>query len=539
MKSHLFLLFGLLPMFLTVQPHAKSSAGDPGKHPLHYEEKRKLMPDDTLGVYLFDDFSGKLPGQWLGDLTSFALVDQRLKLTGQAAPPAFLFIATNRLQNTLWEVGVTVRGILTAANYVRFYLASTGSSPHEPQQGYHLQIDGTNQSHAYSLWRQNGRTRSLILRSRRIPNQGNDFRARVRVTCSVDGEWQIFTDEDGHGPFEVISDPHGFSTVKDVSYATANYAGYAINFSPTRWADFQLDYFLIKPLNPALDSAIPAPIQSGDILINEILSNPNPAGVDFVELYNHSDKTVDLQQLYIASVNSNGVVGSQRKISDRSIGMHPHEYKVLTTSPSIVKQHYPDSDTSTFVEMPAFPNFNNETGGVVLYGSNLTIDSLFYTPEMRAPFLVTPKGISLERQHFSTPTNLPGNFRSAATAAGGATPGYQNSQSQVEAEQHGFFLKSRIFSPDNDGFEDELEITYLLQQSGFMANIAIYNASGHLVKKLQRNQSLATHGRISWNGLSDSGQRLPVGIYVAAIEIYHPQGATKIYRLSFVLAARL
>ena len=280
-------------------------------------------------------------------------------------------------------------------------------------------------------------------------------------------------------------------------------------------------------------------IEPGDIIVNEILSNPKSDGVDFVELYNHSGKTIDLQHLSIASVNSNGVAGSRRKISERSILIYPNEYKVLTSSPSIIQQHYPHGDPATFVAMRTLPNFNNETGGVVVYGNGIPIDSLFYTSEMQSPFLVAPKGISLERQHFSMPTNLPGNFRSAATATGGATPGRQNSQAPVEAGRYGFFLTSRTFSPDNDGFEDELEIMYFLHQNGSMANIDIYNTSGYLVKKLQRNQSLATQGRITWDGLSDAGQRLPIGIYVAVVETYHPEGPTKIYRLSFVLAARL
>lgn len=539
MKSNLLLLFGLLPIFLYIQSLAKPSPGDPVKHSVYKQEKPKLIPDDTLGTYFFDDFSAELSSQWFGHIASFALSDQRLKLTMQAVPPVFLSMATNRLLNTLWEAGVQVQGALTATNYVRFYLASTTRSLNDPQQGYHLQIDGTHEAHVYSLWRQNGHTRALILQSRPIPNQGNDFRARVRVTCTAEGEWQILADENDHGTFEAVSDPQGISTVKDITYTSTEYAGYAVNFSPARRADFQLDYFLIKPFDPEQDSVSPHSIQPGDILINEILSNPKPEGVDFVEIYNYSDKTIDLQQLYIGSANSNGIVGSPRKVSERSIPMRPNEYKVLTTNPTLVQQHYPGSDARAFVEMPGLPNFNNETGGVVLYGNNLTIDSLYYTSQMQTPLLVNQKGISLERQHFSMPTNVPGNFRSAATAIGGATPGYQNSQSPVEAEQYGFLLKSRTFSPDNDGFEDELEITYLLQQNGFMANIDIYNANGYLVKKLQRNQSLATQGRITWDGLSDAGQRLPIGIYIAVVETYHPEGATKIYRLSFVLAGRL
>ena len=539
MKSYLFLFFGWLPMLLAIQPPVKPLSGNPVKPSTPAQEKFKLMPDDTLGVLFFDDFSEKLSSQWAGDLASFTLVDQRLTLTTQAAPPVFLSTATNRMLNTCWEAGIQVQGALTATNYVRLYLASTTHSLHDPKQGYHLQIDGKQQTHIYSLWRQNGRTRSLILQSRPFPNQGNAFRARVRVTCSPTGNWQILADENDRGKFEVVTDPNGIPTVKDITYTAAAYAGYAINFSPARWADFQLDYFLIKPLDPTSDGATTQTIQPGDILINEILSNPKPDGVDFVELYNYSNKTIDLQQLHIASVNSKGLVGSRRKVSERSVPMPPNDYKVLTTDPTLLQRHYPNGAASTFVEMPALPNFNNETGGVVIYSNNLTLDSLFYTPEMQAPFIVTPKGISLERQYFSTPTNQPGNFRSAATVGGGATPGYPNSQSKSAAEQYGFFLNSKTFSPDNDGFEDELEISYFLPDPGFMVNIEIYDTGGQLVKKLQRNQSLGTQGYITWDGLSDSGQHLPIGIYIAAIEIYHPQGETKMYRLSFVLAAKL
>ncbi len=280
-------------------------------------------------------------------------------------------------------------------------------------------------------------------------------------------------------------------------------------------------------------------IQPDDLLITEILSNPKPNGVDFLELYNHSTKSIDLQGVYLAAVNANGAVGSRRKVANRPTIIHPNEYRVLTTNPVIVKAHYPLSATQAFIEMPTLPNFNNETGGVVLYAAGMTIDSLFFTPAMWSPFIADHKGISLERQRLSAPTNMPGNFRSAATAVGGATPGYANSQSLVETAPYGFFLASRTFSPDQDGFEDELTIAYHLPESDWMANIEIYNDSGRLVRKLHRNQRMATEGTVTWDGLSDAQQPLPIGIYIAMIEIYHPKGLKKQYRLGFVLAARL
>src|SRR5690606_17158201 len=101
------------------------------------------------------------------------------------------------------------------------------------------------------------------------------------------------------------------------------------------------------------------------------------------------------------------------------------------------------------------------------------------------------------------------------------------------------FLTSKTFSPDGDGYEDRLEINYRLPEGGFMANIDIYTDHGRLVKKLLRNQSLASQGTIYWDGLSDANARLPIGMYVAVIEVYNANGVRKIFRKSFVLAARL
>ena len=496
------------------------------------------MPDDTTGASFFDDFPGDLSDQWLGDIASFRVVGNRLGPVEQASAPISIAIPSPRLRNTVWEAGIQVAGAFNTSNYVTLYIAATNSSLRDPQNGYHLQIDGVDDNHVYRLWRQNGRMRTVIFESGPIANRENRFRARIRVTCTDTGRWQVLADEYDRGSFAAVASKDGHETFVDDTYVTGGYSGYLVSFSPTRRNDFKLDYLLIKPLDPTAPNG-PDVLRPGDILINEILSNPKPDGVDFVELYNYSSNAVNLSQLDIAPISTNGVAGPRRKITDRPMFLHPNEYKVLTTKPAIVGQHYPKSDTGTFIEMPTLPNFNNETGGVVLYRDSLVIDSLFYTSAMQSPFIMEHKGVSLERQYFSEPANAPGNFQSAAVSIGGATPGYQNSRRPADADAaEGVFLASKTFSPDHDGFEDQLEINYRFGKSGFMANIDIYTDQGQLARRLQRNQSMATQGTISWDGLSDTHQRLPIGIYIAVIEIYHADGARKIYRKSFVLAAK-
>ena len=44
------------------------------------------------------------------------------------------------------------------------------------------------------------------------------------------------------------------------------------------------------------------PIEKGDIVLNEILFNPLTGGADYIELYNQSDKLLDLSTMYVGEV---------------------------------------------------------------------------------------------------------------------------------------------------------------------------------------------------------------------------------------------
>ncbi len=53
---------------------------------------------------------------------------------------------------------------------------------------------------------------------------------------------------------------------------------------------------------------------SMDLVINEILYNPKPNGVDYVELYNRSKKIIDLSHAYIAN-RSSGTISNIQQVS--------------------------------------------------------------------------------------------------------------------------------------------------------------------------------------------------------------------------------
>lgn len=525
MKNSICMLCGLLPLFLDVKSHHETVSS------------LRLVPDDTTGALFFDNFSGGLQSGWQGDTTAFEITTDGLLPGRQASPPAYISVASDRTYNTVWEAGIQLDGHLSASNYMRLYLVANSPALTGHHYGYHLQLDGANGKHVYTLWEQNGSTRKSVFQSDSVHNDGSGFRARVRVTRGVHGQWQIFADESGRGAFNTV--PGRWRETDDDKYVTQAYAGYFVNFTPGRRADHRLDYLLIKALDQAADSVTYDKLIPQDLLINEVLSYPKPGGTDFVEIYNFSDKIIDLRRVSIARVNALGAPGSKRPVVDRPAFIAPGEYKVLTRRATTIMQHYPNSRANTFIEVPGLPDFNNETGGVVLYGDSTTIDSLFYNPSMHSPLISVHQGVSLERQQFSVPANAPGNFRSASTAVGGATPGYENSGGNTGVSEETIYLNSKTFSPDGDGFEDALEILYRLPESGFMISVSVYSDGGQLVRRLVRNQSVGTQGTLVWDGRSDTGRLLPVGIYVAIIDLYHPSGESRRYRRSFVLAAKL
>ncbi|HRP61526.1 MAG TPA: hypothetical protein PK833_14735, partial [Vicingus sp.] len=107
------------------------------------------------------------------------------------------------------------------------------------------------------------------------------------------------------------------------------------------------------------------------------------------------------------------------------------------------------------------------------------------------------KGVSLERIDYNRPSNDNTNWHSPAEDVGFATPGYENSQFQKVEITDGISISPETFSPDNDGVDDVLNISYQFAEAGYVANIVIYDAKGRLIKNLLLNELLGTKGTFS------------------------------------------
>lgn len=288
---------------------------------------------------------------------------------------------------------------------------------------------------------------------------------------------------------------------------------------------------------------LPDEVQPGDVLLNEILFNPLGDGVDYVEIYNVSDKVLDLNQLWLGNITQtipNPPDTTLKNITNDSYLLLPAKYALLTTNSNEVLQQYPTADTAVFVEMASFPTYSNSEGTVLLKAkSGELVDVFAYNEDMHYPLLTTNDGVSLERISFDGPTNDASSWHSAAESVGFGTPGLQNSMFRAFPEvDDDITIEPELFSPDGDGRDDVTSIAYSFDEAGNTLNIHIYNSVGQPIRHLVKSQLVAQQGVYHWDGIDENGNKAGVGIYIVYAEVFDLDGNVKAYKKSVVVGTR-
>ncbi|HEV8079441.1 MAG TPA: lamin tail domain-containing protein [Chitinophagaceae bacterium] len=279
---------------------------------------------------------------------------------------------------------------------------------------------------------------------------------------------------------------------------------------------------------------------SFDVVINEILFNPKPNGVDYVEIYNRSQKIIDAKQLYIANRNSTNIISSIQQLSTESGLLFPGDFLVITEDIQLVMQQYVTTNPDAFIQISNMPSFNDDKGDVIILNAQgKIVDEVVYSDKWHFALIANTEGVSLERIDYNA-ASVQSNFHSAATSFGYGTPGYKNSQFRIDQQIQGeITVTPEIFSPDNDGMDDFAVINYNFPSPGYIANITIFDASGRPVRYLQKNALSGIKGSYIWDGLGEKQQKLAQGIYIIYTEIFNTDGKKKKFKNTIVLARRM
>ena len=274
----------------------------------------------------------------------------------------------------------------------------------------------------------------------------------------------------------------------------------------------------------------------GDIIINEILFDPPPDGADYVELFNRGNKIIDLQSLYSSNRNDAGQLVNTKRISALPFPVFPGEYVLLTDNPDWVKKQYTVSDPRA-IRTTALPSLPNEKGSFVLSDmADVVLDELNYSADWHFALLSSSESVALERIDPLLPTQDKQNWLSASGTAGGGTPGYLNSQFKPASRgNEKFQLSSTIFSPGRD---DQLLIRYKNATPGSAGTVRIFDLDGKPVRQLTANALMGSSGHWAWDGLSETKQLLPSGIYIVQVQWFNQQGGTGRWKKAVAIVRR-
>ncbi|HNE45354.1 MAG TPA: lamin tail domain-containing protein [Chitinophagales bacterium] len=283
---------------------------------------------------------------------------------------------------------------------------------------------------------------------------------------------------------------------------------------------------------------IPEPVSAGDIVINEILFNPVTNGVDYVELYNRSNKIIDLSTLIIAELEllDSTVIDEFAYVTSDGQLLFPGNYICVTSDIEQVLAQYFTVDTGNFVKNNNLPGYNDNEGIVVLYDATLNeIDHLHYFDDWHYALLDDENGVSLERVNYAFATQDENNWHSAASDVHYGTPGYQNSMFGEIHAQATIGVEYPVFTPDGDGYHDLLVITYLTESEGFTGAFTLFDAQGRKIKTLTTNELLSREGFITWDGVTDDGSKANSGIYIIYAELFNTEGVVERFKLKCTL----
>jgi hypothetical protein len=474
---------------------------------------------------------------WTGD-TSQWLVNSSLQLqSNDTVKNGSFYISTaNTLSfNTQWELYVNLTFNTSSANYVDIYLAASASDLTDKNTtGYFVRLGGTKDD--ICLYRKDtaGVITKLIDGVDGTLNKSNNV-LKLKITRDSSYQWTLNRDITGTGNSYVSE-----GTADDSVYSTSSFFGIFIKQSTASF--FKKHFFDDIRISTIGTVTIPVidTINALDVIINEILFNPKPGGVDYVELYNRSNKTIALNQLFIANRNSTGDISSVVPLGIGNDSLYPQHFIVATEDPTIVQSQYITPDPAAFIKVNTMPSFDDDNGdALILNTQDSIIDELKYDASWQFPLISDPEGVSLERIDYDAPTQSPDNWHSAATSVGYGTPGYKNSQYKADNKNPGTITVSPdVFSPDNDGMDDFATIDYSFPQPGYVANITIFDISGRPVRYLLQNGLCGTTGNFRWNGLGEKEQALPIGIYIVFTEVFDLEGKTTQFKNTIVLARK-
>lgn len=281
---------------------------------------------------------------------------------------------------------------------------------------------------------------------------------------------------------------------------------------------------------------IPKKPERGALRISEILFNPYPEGIDFVELYNSGSDFIDLADLRLATWNpETEEIGFIHSLGEAHRIIAPQEVLVLAEDANAISPYY-NLKAAAFQVISELPSLPDREGGLVLLrGDNQAIDYIAYHEDGHSAFIANPEGCSLFRLDFSRDALRPQDWQSTPRSYKYASPGWIPEIGVSVTGSGNWYAQPNYLSPNGDGYHDYLKLHFQFREEAWL-RAKIVDARGMVQKVLEEGAYHPKAGFFSWDGANEEGELCPAGIYIAFLEYNLENGEIARLRCGMVLS---
>jgi len=195
----------------------------------------------------FGDGNFTVNPSWAGHFSAFNVNNSKQLQTSLSSVAQLVSLSTaNKLAtNVKWEFFVQLNFDPSASNQTKIYLITDVPDLNGPLNGYFIQIGENGSADSYDLYKQTGLNVSKIIDgSSKNRVDVNRLLARIRVTRSELGRWELYTDITGGNNFTLEGN------VTDLTFANTNWFGIQCKYTVTRSDGFTFDDFSVEELTP-------------------------------------------------------------------------------------------------------------------------------------------------------------------------------------------------------------------------------------------------------------------------------------------------
>ncbi len=245
------------------------------------------------------------------------------------------------------------------------------------------------------------------------------------------------------------------------------------------------------------------------VILSEIMAAPTDGLTsEWIELVSRSSGDISLEGWQF------GVGQSRMTITNSSVTMGAGQFVVITEDSAAFRAYYPQF-SGQLVQPASWATLNNNGDTVRLIDAyGIQADSFIYSSTYDSNYTW---GRSEDAEHR--------NDWGKSTAIGG-TPGAPNDVVLRPAGSNLMItIEPQVFSPDGDGVDDASSIVITAPQATSYT-MKIYDRKGRVVRTFADDNPFI-RGQYEWDGRSDGGERLPIGIYILYFEANDVQSIKK------------